>query len=230
MNGEHARRRGLKPSTPSRARRRSDLVWAAGVLAVVLVLGYVLVTVHTLSIQRDALVEQVRSLGGTPVVGARGERGDPGPTSTVPGPQGPAGAPGSAGAPGPVSTIPGPSGPPGPIGPSSTVPGPAGAPGADSTVPGPVGPVGSPGTAGQAGQAGQDGKDGKDGRDGQTCPDGYRLETDPNDPDSLVCRRINPEPSPSASPSSEAGSGSSPGSSETVPVIPALLAALFRGE
>lgn len=51
---------------------------------------------------RDALARQVQALGGRPVAGPPGNRGDPG--RTVHGPTGPRGAPGpvgSAGSPGP---------------------------------------------------------------------------------------------------------------------------------
>jgi len=111
-----------------------------------------------------ALSQQVRDLGGKPVVA--GPKGEPG--KSVTGPRGPRGSPGATGASGkPAPTVtpsPGPSGAsgaPGKDGADSTVPGPSGAPGADSTVPGPSGPPGP------AGQDGSDGKDGSDGADGK---------------------------------------------------------------
>jgi hypothetical protein len=144
-------------------------------LAGSLLLAWIILTVLHLGRQlasaehtSDQLYRQVQALGGTPVAGPPGMRGDPGP----------AGTPGRD-APTPdvteiarlaalqVAPSPGPSGPSGPAGspgPSSTVPGPSGAPGrpgADSTVPGPsgaVGPTGAPGPAGPNGQPGRDGQ------------------------------------------------------------------------
>ena len=126
--------------------------------------------IRTLASQGSQLQDQVRSLGGTPVVsneqiagpagvagerGAAGPAGPPGPPgadSTVPGPQGPPGA---------DSTVPGPAGPAGPPGlpgADSTVPGPQGPAGADSTVPGPAGAPGPAGPSGEPGPAGPPGQ------------------------------------------------------------------------
>lgn len=195
----------LDAKTFKKRRRRTDLLWAVCVLFGVSVLGYVLVTLRTLtqdleqtstdlqqaSKDRAVLAEQVRGLGGTPIVGPKGEPGE--------GRTGPPGRDGQDGSPGPTVT-----GPPGEDGADGS-PGPAGEPGADGS-PGPAGSPGRDGTGapGEPGQDGKDGEDGKDGQDGQTCPDGYRLEPDPDDPDALVCRRIptgeaSPTPSPSAS-------------------------------
>lgn len=196
---------GLHRSDRSR-KRRTDITYTVGVILLVAVLAWIVITIQSLSADlhqaiedRDALAKQVRHLGAVPVAGPRGkpgqagtsppgqkgdrgERGEPGPTSTVRGPRGPEGSPG-------------PSGPPGTGAP--------GEPGADSTVPGPAGSSGRDGTDGQNGR---DGKDGADGHDGQTCPAGYDLQPDPNNPDNLVCRRkdaadASPTPTPTESPS-----------------------------
>jgi hypothetical protein len=182
-----------------RRRHRTDLVWIVGVLLGVVIIGYVLVTLHSLSQslaaaegERDALAAQVRRLGGTPVAGPSGRPGrdgspgSAGPTVTI------TGAPGKDGK----------DGSPGPTGPVGS-PGASGVPGSDSSIPGPSGAAGSPGhdATGAPGPAGADGKDGKDGRDGQTCPDGYQLEPAPDDPDALICRRTTAsDPSSSTSP------------------------------
>lgn len=97
---------------------------------------------------RDQLAAQVQQLGGKPVAGPPGSRGE-----SIVGPSGPPGPPGAD------STVPGPTGPPGDDGTDSTVPGPSGVPGSpgqDAT--------GVPGPAGQDGQDGADGVDGRDGR------------------------------------------------------------------
>jgi hypothetical protein len=145
---------------------------------------------------RDALARQVERLGGQPVAGPPGSRGEPG--KTVKGPRGQNGEKGETGKPG----SPGPSGSPGKNGGdgdqgdegSTGEPGPSGSPGAvgeqgaegSQGEPGPAGPQGEPGPAGADGE---DGADGRDGKDGQTCPDGYSLQTPAADPDALVCRR-----------------------------------------
>jgi len=132
-----------------------------------------------------------------PVPGPKGERGEPGEDSTVPGPPGAAGE---------DSTVPGPRGP---AGESSTVPGPRGANGTDgkdSTVPGPPGPVGPVGPVGPMGPAGPAGLDstvpgpigpmGPAGPAGPVCPVGtaestYWLQTrtDPLIPTTQAWRR-----------------------------------------
>lgn len=115
---------------------------------------------------QHVLSDQVKNLGGvplvTPSVGPRGERGETGPPGQTivgprgsPGPSGPPGRPGKDGRDGSV----GPSGPPGVAG----SPGPKGEPG--ETVTGPPGPRGEPG---------EDGKDstvpGPRGEPGPTGP------------------------------------------------------------
>lgn len=113
----------------------------------------------------DALADQVRSLGQTPVIdtgqlrvgpqGQRGPEGSPGrPGIGRPGPVGPAGPPG----PQPPcvdrpSGCVGPGGPEGPEGaPAEPIPGPRGDPG--ESVQGPPGPAGPPGPEGAPGQPG----------------------------------------------------------------------------
>lgn len=217
---------GLHRSDRGR-KRRADIAYTAGVILLVAVLAWIVITIQTLSASlhqaladRDALAKQVQRLGGVPVAGPRGHPGKDG-TST-PGAKGPKG---DRGEPGAKSTIPGPRGPAGSPGPSGSPgadgkDGQPGQPGADSTVPGPSGPPGP------SARDGKDGADGKDGRDGQTCPDGYTLEPDPQDPDTLVCRRkgassdqpatVSPSPSPTSSPSK-------------TPLLPSLLGGGLKG-
>lgn len=191
-------------ATLGASKRRADLLFGLGVLFALVVLAWVVITLQGMShdlreanAARDQLASQVQHLGGTPVAGPPGSRGEPG--KGIVGPSGPRGLTGPAGKPAPTITpAPGPPGASGKPGKDSTVPGPAGAsgqPGADSNDPGPAGPAGPggpPGGVGPPGPAGADGKDGtdgRDGRDGQTCPDGYSLQAPPTDPDALVCRR-----------------------------------------
>lgn len=148
--------------------RRGDLLAVLLAVAVGALLAWVIYSVQgltddlrTANQARDALAHQVQQLGGKPVAGPPGSRGEPGPAGV-----GPSGAPGAQGVPG----RPGASGAPGKPGAKSTVPGPAGSPGAGSTVPGPQGVQGVPGAEstvpgpkgdkGDPGVAGQDGKDG----------------------------------------------------------------------
>lgn len=182
---------------PSR-RRLPRAEWLVG-LTLLLVAGFlaaltILVVRQSADLQaankaRDALAAQVQHLGGKPVAGPPGSRGE-----SIVGPQGPKGKPGSPGNPG----SPGPSGPsgsPGKTGDDGSdgaegvgTTGPSGAAGSDGG-PGPAGPQGEPGPAGPEGPAGQNGADGKDGRDGQDCPDGYSMQAPADDPDALICRR-----------------------------------------
>jgi hypothetical protein len=134
---------------------------------------------------RDALASQVQQLGGKPVAGPPGSRGEPG--TSVTGPPGPSGPPGPQGPSGANAT-----GKPGEDGEDGT-PGAAGQPGEPGqdgeSVTGPAGPPGPQGEPGPAGPAGEPGADGRDGEDGQACPDGYSLQAPADDPDALICRR-----------------------------------------
>jgi hypothetical protein len=146
------------------------VLFAVGVLVTISVLAWVIVAMQQLGHDlrdaneaRDALAAQVEQLGGKPVAGPPGSRGEPGI-----GPRGPRGEKGEDGKDGrdapTITPSPGPSGPAGEPGADSTVPGPPGAsgqPGADSTVPGPAGPQG------ERGDSGVDGRDGVDGKDGR---------------------------------------------------------------
>lgn len=195
----------MKPGVAA-AERRTDILFAAGVVLGVAVLAWLVITMQQLSHDlsasnraRDALAQQVQGLGASPVAGPPGSRGEPGePGASGVGPSGPPGPEGPMGPPGPIGKTGADSKVPGPTGPGSTVPGPTGAEGVagkdgtDSTVPGPKGDQGvqgEPGPAGPIGPAGPPGPAGADGKDGQTCPDGYSLQPPLDDPDALVCRR-----------------------------------------
>jgi hypothetical protein len=202
--------------------RRGNLIAAAAIFMAAGTLAAVVFAFFTLSRDldeankaRDLLATQVEELGGTPVAGPPGSRGEPG--KTVVGASGPPGPPGPAGPSGkPAPTItpsPGPQGPPGPVGPS-------GEPGADSTIPGPAGPTGPPGQD-ATGAPGQDGTDGKDGAPPSewtyTDQDGNTFRCTPVDdfdPDAPRYRctqtsTASAEPSPTAQPT--ASTSSSPG-------------------
>jgi hypothetical protein len=207
----------VKPRRP----RRTTLAAAAGWVAALVLAAFVALVLHSvqdsnrrladgqsaqatvisrLSDGLDTTRKQLQQHGVTP--SAPPAKTIVGDVPGVPGAAGEQGVPGAAGSPGA-------SGSPGKPGADSTVPGPAGAPGADSTVPGPQGPQGVPGAdstvpgpKGDQGVAGQDGTDGKDGRDGQNCPDGYSLQTPPDDPDALECRRTGAPDSPTSPPAS----------------------------
>lgn len=196
-------------ASPAKARRRADVRYAA--LAIVAVAAFAGLAIwlqglsHDLRVSneaRDALARQVQSLGGKPVAGPPGSRGEPG--QSVVGPKGDKGEKGDQGEPGPT-------GPPGKDGEDGTdgadgvgQTGTTGLPGADGTA-GPAGPQGEPGPPGPQGEPGPAGQDGADGRDGQTCPDGYSLQAPSYDPDALVCRKDGaPQPGDSDSPSPQA--------------------------
>lgn len=205
--------------SPRAERQRTDVLFAIVAALVLAGFGFLVVTVQGLSeelrtanVARDALAQQVERLGGKPVAGPPGSRGQPG--ASVVGPRGPQGEPGPTGSVGPTGPAgrAGPSGSPGADGEAGAdgvgAVGPSGAPGADGqSVVGPAGPKGDTGPAGPAGPAGAPGKDGapgRDGADGQTCPAGYSLQPPPGDPDGLMCRRdrgpapTDPDPSPLA--------------------------------
>jgi hypothetical protein len=189
--------------------RRGDLLAVTAAIVLGAALAWILLSVQALNDDlraanqaRDALAAQVQSLGGKPVAGPPGSRGEPGPSVTGPagergeagstGPSGPPGAPGKSGAPG----SPGASGEPGAVGAT----GPAG-----PSVIGPTGPPGEPGATGSQGERGEKGDTGPEGPAGPSCPDGYSLQAPAWDPDALVCRK-NDAPSPSDPP----GNGNSP--------------------
>ncbi|MFF1709333.1 collagen-like protein [Streptomyces sp. NPDC058268] len=183
-------------SSPAKARRRADVWFALAAVTCVAALAWVVITMQSLSHDlrtandaRDALASQVERLGGKPVAGPPGSRGE-----SITGPRGPKGENGEPGDPGP-SGSPGQDGDDGDDGgPGSDgtdgvgETGPPGASGADGAA-GPPGPAGEPGPAGPQGEKGPAGENGADGREGQTCPDGYSLQPPAGDPDALVCRR-----------------------------------------
>lgn len=169
---------------------------------------------------RDALAEQVQSLGEKPIAGPPGSRGEPGKsTEGQQGPSGPPGPSGTAGKDAPTITpSPGPPGPQGPVGPA----------GADSTIPGPAGPTGPAGQDGAPGQDGQDGQDGVDGADGSdgtppsewtfTDQDGntYRCvpvsDFDPAQPRYQCTQTSTAQPDPEPSPTQQPSPSDSPSS------------------
>lgn len=138
--------------------------------------------IRTLASQGTQLQDQVRSLGGTPVVsneqisgpaGVAGERGEAG-AQGIPGPQGLPGATGPTGEPG----IPGQPGAPGTAGVDGQngVPGEAG-PAGPQGEPGPAGPAGETGPQGPQGEPGLQGPQGEPGPAGPSCPAGTHVET-----------------------------------------------------
>ncbi|MFI0236313.1 collagen-like protein [Streptomyces sp. NPDC016845] len=187
-------------------RRRSDLLYALVAAAALAGFAFLVVTMQSLSHDlrsaneaRDLLARQVQQLGGKPVAGPPGSRGEPGQSVTGPrGPNGSDGVDGTPGSPGPFGA-PGRDGTDGASGADGAAgvgsPGPTGAAGTNGEA-GPPGPQGEPGPAGPQGpagangQEGADGRDGADGTDGTTqCPDGYSWQTPADDPDALICRR-----------------------------------------
>lgn len=168
--------------------RREDAKFAA--FAVLVLAGFVLLAlwVQGLAQDRDALARQVQQLGGTPVAGPPGLRGEPGEPGVgvtgqpgVPGRDGVDGADGEPGKPGPTGS-PGSDGKDGVDGADSTVPGPTG----------PAGPQGVPGVQGPQGEQGvrgEQGPQGEQGPAGPECRDGYSLQAPSYDPDALVCRK-----------------------------------------
>ncbi|WIC88832.1 hypothetical protein SEA_ONIONKNIGHT_25 [Streptomyces phage OnionKnight] len=183
--------------------RRGDVATVAAALFIGVLFAWIVIAVqdmrddlHVANAARDALAQQVEQLGGDPVSGPPGSRGEPGASVTgppgpsgpqgVPGPRGPSGTPGRAGAAGDDGAA-------GPEGEAGTD-GEAGAPGAAGTdgVQGPQGepgPGGPAGPAGPAGPQGEQGPRGEQGPAGPSCPAGYSLQPPPDDPDALVCRR-----------------------------------------
>jgi type II secretory pathway pseudopilin PulG len=137
--------------------------------------------IRTLASQGTQLQDQVRSLGGTPVVsneqisgpaGVAGERGEAG-AQGIPGPQGLPGATGPTGEPG-TSGQPGAPGTAGVDG-QNGVPGEAG-PAGPQGEPGPAGPAGETGPQGPQGEPGLQGPQGEPGPAGPSCPAGTHVE------------------------------------------------------
>lgn len=192
--------------------RRGDALALAGAVVLGLVLGGILLSIRSLQVElhnaneaRDQLAAQVERLGGHPVAGPPGSRGEPG--RGEPGPPGQTGPRGDTGPPGPSGPAgsPGPSGSPGRPGAAGAAGvGQAGADGIDGQdgPAGPPGPQGEPGPAGPQGEQGPPGPQGppgEDGTDGQPCPAGYSLQAPAGDSDALVCRRDGaPQPTPSS--------------------------------
>lgn len=192
-------------------RRNVDIAFGCFLIAGLALLALLAIWVQDLAANlrvsneaRDALARQVQQLGGRPVAGPPGSRGEPG--QSIVGPRGPAGPPGPEGSPGPPGRDGkdgknGKNGIDGVDGQSIT-----GDPGAQGPA-GPPGPSGPPGPQGDPGPQGPPGKDGADGKDGQTCPDGYSLQAPSYDPDALVCRKdgsSDPGTKPSSSPQAAA--------------------------
>jgi hypothetical protein len=213
--------------------RRGDGIALVAALALGCAVAWILLSVQglqhdlrTSNDARDALAEQVESLGHTPVGGPPGSRGEPG--QTVIGARGPSGPPGPSGASGkPAPTLTPSPGPPGPSG----APGASGQPGADSTIPGPTGPAGPAGQDGQDGASGAPGKDGTDGKDAtppaqQTFHDQngntYRCTlTDASNPDNpeYDCTQTNTtSPDPTPGPSQQPTPSDNPASSGLLPL------------
>lgn len=171
--------------------RREDARFA--VLGVLMLAGFALVVlwVQGMAQDRDALARQVQELGGTPVAGAPGLRGEPGePGVGVTGPSGRPGVDGRDGADGKdaptVTPSPGATGPRGERGvPGVSVTGPSGPAGAV----GPSGATGAQGPQGERGERGETGEAGPEGPPGPECRDGYSLQAPSYDPDALVCRK-----------------------------------------
>lgn len=171
---------------------------------------------------RDALARQVQQLGGKPVAGPPGSRGEPG--QSVVGPRGPKGTQGEPGSPGPTGSP----GSDGKNGANATgKPGPAGATGSAGAAgndgqPGAAGPQGEPGPAGPQGPQGEKGQQGDTGPRGEqgpppsgwtyTDPQGVTYECTPDSGDSThyTCRSNQPAPEPSESPSGALNLGLDP--------------------
>lgn len=137
---------------------RTKLLPIAAALIVLLGVGgmFLALTANTVTIQvlannNDALRDQVKSLGQTPVAPPAGDVTNNAPLVGAPGPQGLRGEIGPVGPVGPMGEM----GLPGQVGP----PGVAGANGIGE--PGPTGPQGESGVAGPAGASGAPGADGQ---------------------------------------------------------------------
>jgi hypothetical protein len=203
--------------------------WLIGLTALLVIafLGWLAVQVvllsndlRTANAARDALATQVERLGGNPVAGPPGSRGEPG--ESVRGPKGDPGEPGDPGASGEPGR-PGPSGSPGRPGEAGEdgrpgEPGPSGQPGVDGAPgadgadgeagaagpPGPQGEAGPPGPAGPQGERGEKGEPGEQGPSGP-APSSWTFEyrgaaytctPDGDGSTHYTCRQTGGEPEP----------------------------------
>lgn len=202
-------------ASPVRARRRTDVLFALGVLAAVAIVAWIVVTMQQLSSDlrtsneaRDALARQVQQLGEKPVGGPPGSRGEPGGLGQrgEKGPKGDQGERGPSGRDGKTGT-PGEDGSPGATG-DTGAPGSAGVDGVNGAdgAQGPPGTDGAQGPQGPEGPQGEKGDRGDTGPAGPNCPDGYSLQPLPSDPDFLACHRDSaPDNPPQSSTQSAAG-------------------------
>ncbi|MGW4784245.1 collagen-like protein [Streptomyces sp. NPDC004230] len=193
MSGTRKRRRDLHLPRAEWAIAATGILVAAFLAWLAVQVVSLSTDLRTANAARDALSLQVQRLGGSPVAGPPGSRGEAG--KSIVGPSGPAGPSGPQGE----------TGPPGPVGPSGA-PGKNGINGASATgLPGEPGATGAAGAAGPAGPAGPQGETGPQGPQGDkgekgdpgpSCPDGYSLQAPAYDPDALVCRKDGaPQPS-----------------------------------
>lgn len=188
------------------------IILAAGALGAV-VMAFLLLSQNLAQAHRDVdlLTAQVKSLGGTPVAGPKGDKGAAGVGLVGPsGPPGATGGRGESGKPGKDAPTLTPS--PGPTGPS----GPSGAPGADSTVPGPTGSIGPAGRD-ATGAPGEDGRDGSPPSDwSYTDQDGNEYHCvpvenfDPDRPQYRCTQTTTPSPTPTPADSKTASADPSP--------------------
>jgi hypothetical protein len=221
----------VQPAARAAHDRRSHvLIYLAGAAVILGVLGLALLwwgqhqqiaqlraDGNATASQAQQLAQQVRTLGGTPVV-----------EPAAPGPQGPQGLPGDTGATGPQGPpgVPGATGPTGPTGVQGPA-GPSGASGRDGTdgsdgATGPQGPAGEQGAAGPAGPQGPQGEPGPAGATGEPGqpPSGWTT-TYPDGSTETCQRAANFDP---ASPQYEctvqpAGGGSSTTSQAVLPQV-----------
>ena len=161
--------------------RRSAVIWWTALVALSVAVAYGIVYVRGVATDRakdqqriEMLSQQVRNLGGTPVVGPKGDPGTAGQKGAdgLPGRDGSDGSDGRDGSNGE-------DGDPGPVGPTGAEgePGAEGAPGKDGAT-GPTGPAGPEGPQGDVGPTGPQGEQGPKGEQGDVgesimCPDGY---------------------------------------------------------
>lgn len=154
---------------------RSALVWWTVLVTLSVAVAYGIVYVRNVAddiaqykADNASLAEQVRSLGGIPTAGPKGDSGHDG----ARGADGDDGSPGRDGSDGDDGRdgAPGPTGSPGPVGQEGA----DGAAGKDGAA-GPEGPTGPVGPSGPAGPQGEKGEKGDRGDVGESvmCPDGF---------------------------------------------------------